>query len=77
MLDKHAVMLDRLVSDNAELRTELEQARRRLAYYENPHSPPSSRSLPSQKRKKSRSSGSKSPAPSGGTPGRREGHGGV
>jgi len=60
----------------ADLEARNRELEARLAYYENPHSPPSRGSIPSQQRKRARSARgrSKAPAPSGaGRPGRKAG----
>jgi len=64
----------------ADLEARNRELEARLAHCENPYSPPSRGSIPSQQRKRARSArgGSRSPAPSGaGRPGRRAGRRGV
>ena len=59
-----------------ELRAEVVRLERRLAYYENPHTPPSKKPLPQTKHKRYKGEGG-APVKKKGDPGRKPGHEGV
>ena len=72
-------VIEGLRAENLGLRAENLDMKRRLAYYENPHSPPSKKSLPSVKRQAARKikAGGAAPVGEARRPGRKPGHEGV
>ena len=72
-IERNRIEIERLGVENNRLRAEASAGAGRMAYYENPHSPPSQNSMPSRQRKADRR---KDPADCK-KPGRKAGHAGI